>query len=127
MHLILGLPGESLSHMCASVDAIGHLPIATVKFHQLQVVKGTRLARMALQGIIQPPAWTARQYAHVCAQLVNRLAPHIAIERFVSESPWHMILSPRWGIEQGVRAHALRYLPEDMLSVVVEFENRFKA
>lgn len=33
----------------------------------------------------------------------------------------------RWGIEPGVRAHALRYLPEDMLSVVVEFENRFKA
>lgn len=99
VHLILGLPGESLSHMCASVDAIGHLPIATVKFHQLQVVKGTRLARMALQGIIQPPAWTARQYAHVCAQLVNRLAPHIAIERLVSESPGHMLLSPRWGLK----------------------------
>lgn len=33
----------------------------------------------------------------------------------------------RWGIEPGVRAHALRYLPEDMLSVVVKFENRFKA
>lgn len=44
-HLILGLPGESEGDMMATVNAVAQLPVTSVKFHQLQVLRGTILAQ----------------------------------------------------------------------------------
>ena len=43
-HFILGLPGETPAMMEASVDAINSLALDTVKFHQLQLFRGTTMA-----------------------------------------------------------------------------------
>ena len=43
VHFILGLPGESRQMMLDSCALINALPIRSVKFHQLQIVKGTRM------------------------------------------------------------------------------------
>ena len=44
LHFILGLPGEDEEMMLNTVDKASELPIQTIKFHQLQVIRGTRLA-----------------------------------------------------------------------------------
>ena len=48
-HLILGLPGETVDDMISTVDAVAELPLNSVKFHQLQVLRGTRLAQQWLK------------------------------------------------------------------------------
>ena len=45
VHFILGLPGETRQMMLDSCALINELPIRSVKFHQLQIVKGTRMER----------------------------------------------------------------------------------
>jgi radical SAM superfamily enzyme len=99
LHLILGLPGEDEAMIMQTIDRISQLPIATVKLHQLQLVKGTRMAMDVEQGLYTVPQFTAEEYIDLCCKIVKRMAPTIAIERFVSQSPDALLISPRWGLK----------------------------
>ena len=44
VHMILGLPGRSEEEQIAQADMISELPLDTLKLHQLQLIKGTRMA-----------------------------------------------------------------------------------
>ncbi|MBR5899665.1 MAG: TIGR01212 family radical SAM protein [Muribaculaceae bacterium] len=99
LHLIVGLPGEDEQMIMQTIDHISQLPIATVKLHQLQLVKGTRMALEVEQGLYTVPQFTAEEYIDLCCKIVKRMAPTIAIERFVSQSPDALLISPRWGLK----------------------------
>ena len=99
LHLIVGLPGEDEQMIMQTIDRISQLPIATVKLHQLQLVKGTRMAMDVEQGLYTVPQFTAEEYIDLCCRIVKRMAPTIAIERFVSQSPDALLISPRWGLK----------------------------
>lgn len=99
LHLIMGLPGETEEMMLRTVDAVGRLPVSTVKFHQLQLVRGTRMASDIEKGLYDIRRFTADEYAGLCVKIVRRLRPGIAIERFVSQTPADMLLYPRWGLK----------------------------
>ena len=110
-HLIMGLPGETREQMLATVDSLVALPVSTIKFHQLQVLRDTRLAQMIEKGECGAMQWSAREYARFCADLVAHVPKRIAIERFVSESPGSMLISPRWGLKpQQFNAMLRQYL-----------------
>ena len=97
LHLILGLPGEDEGMMTTTVERVNSLPVSTVKFHQLQILRGTTLEKMAL--MLDIPAFTAEEYAALCARLLGHLRSDIAVERFVAQAPDDMLLSPRWGLK----------------------------
>lgn len=99
IHLILGLPGENLATMMSTVDAVNLLLPDTVKFHQLQIVRGTRLAQQWERGEVEVEEFTVEGYLDLCVEIVRRLDPRIAIERFTSSSPADLLLSPRWGLK----------------------------
>lgn len=99
LHMIMGLPGESVEMMLDSVDALSALPIATVKFHQLQLIRGTRLARDVESGLYDIPRMTVEEYIDLCARIVRRINPAIAIERFTSQSPEKLLIYPKWGLK----------------------------
>lgn len=101
LHLILGLPGETRKMMLQTVDRVNDLPVNTVKFHQLQILKGTRLAADYEAGRSDVRVFSAGEYADLCAEIVVRLRKDIAIERFVSQSPDNMLIAPRWGLKPG--------------------------
>ena len=44
-HFILGLPGETREMLLDQCDAISSLPLRSIKFHQLQIVKGTAMEK----------------------------------------------------------------------------------
>ncbi len=96
LHLINGLPGETTDMMLDTVDAINSLPISTVKFHHLQILRGTPISRHIPDDII---SFTPQSYATLCAEIVRRLRPDIAIDRFLAQSPPGMVISPRWDIK----------------------------
>ena len=45
-HIILGLPGEDAKESLRQAPIISSLPLTTLKIHQLQIIRGTRLAKM---------------------------------------------------------------------------------
>lgn len=96
-HLILGLPGESRAEMLEHADRLSTLPITTLKIHQLQIIKGTIMAREYLQDPSDYHLFTEAEYVSLCVEFIKRLRPDIVIERFVSQSPPELILAPQWG------------------------------
>lgn len=99
LHFIMGLPGETEEDILHTVDQINLLPVDIVKFHQLQLIKGTRMARDIEEGLYDIPRFTVDDYIDLCVKIVGRLRPDIAIERFVSQSPPDLLLYPRWGLK----------------------------
>lgn len=99
VHLILGLPGESEDDMKATVEAISKMPVATIKFHQLQVLRGTRLAQQWDSAEVRLLDWSPQDYAEVCRQLISLLPNGIVVERLVSSAPRELLLHPRWGLK----------------------------
>lgn len=93
---------------------VSELPVSTVKFHQLQILKGTRLASIA--NTLSILSFTAEEYAALCARLVGCLRPDIAIDRFVSQAPPELLLSPRWGLKpQQFQALLLKTLHDEKM------------
>lgn len=99
LHFILGLPGEIKEMIMQTVDAINDVMPDTVKFHQLQLIKGTVMARQVERGEIDIRHFSVDEYIELCCEIVDRLDPRIAIERFVSQAPADMIISPCWGLK----------------------------
>ena len=44
-HVILGLPGETDDEIIAQAAELSRLPLTTLKMHQLQLIRGTKMAR----------------------------------------------------------------------------------
>lgn len=99
LHLIMGLPGEDEAKMLATIDRVNELPVDTVKIHQLQLIRGTRMARDVEAGLYDIPRFTAEEYIELCVKLLRRLRPDIAVERFVSQSPPELLIYPRWNLK----------------------------
>ena len=96
-HLILGLPGETEQDWTTHAERISALPIKTLKLHQLQVVKGTALARMYEKEPFK--LFTAQEYAQVVANFIKTARKDLYYDRFVSETPKDMLIAPAWGLK----------------------------
>lgn len=99
-HLILGLPGESQADIIESARTISPLPISSVKLHQLQILRGTR---MALEYAQHPEDFllfpTAQDYVAMLGKFLKALRPDIKVERIVSSAPQDILIAPRWGLK----------------------------
>ena len=107
LHFILGLPGETHDMMMTTVDRASRLPIDCIKFHQLQIVRGTRLASEYLSGRQPLTLFDVDEYIDLCVEIVSRIRKDIAIERFVSQSPDNLLIAPRWGLKNYEFTHKL--------------------
>lgn len=115
LHFILGLPGETEEMMLETVRRLSALPISTVKFHQLQVIRGTRLAKDIQQGLYDVKTFTVDEYIALCCKIVRCINPQIAIERFTSQSPDELLISPRWGLKNYEFVHRLNKKLSEMI------------
>ena len=96
-HLILGLPGEDHDELIRQARLIAQLPITTLKLHQLQIIRGTQLAR---EYEAHPwPVPTAQEYARLVVDYITRLPSTLVLDRFVSQSPPELVIAPRWGMK----------------------------
>ncbi len=98
-HIILGLPGEDRSALIKQADLLSSLPLTTLKLHQLQLIKGTR---MAAEYENQPDdfhLYTAEEYIDLVIDYVEHFRPDMVLERFVSQSPKELLIAPDWGLK----------------------------
>ncbi len=98
-HLILGLPGETETDMLMHAEKLSALPIDILKLHQLQIIKGTPMAREYKANPEVFNLFTPQQYATLCLQFLLRLKPTIALDRFLSTSPADLLVAPRWNLK----------------------------
>ncbi|MGN1219826.1 MAG: TIGR01212 family radical SAM protein [Candidatus Cryptobacteroides sp.] len=101
-HFILGLPGESRRMMLESCQMINELPIRSAKFHQLQIVKGTRMEKEFADHPEDFVQFALDEYIDFFTDMLERLRPDLYIERFAGEVPPRFVNSTPWGLIRNV-------------------------
>ena len=96
-HIILGLPGEDAAENLRQASVISALPIDILKIHQMQIIRGTRLADEFEQKPFH--IYSIDEYIHLIARYIQRLRKDLVLERFVSQSPKEMCIAPHWGLK----------------------------
>ena len=105
-HVILGFPWEPFDELMRQAEEIGRLPLTTLKLHQLQIIRGTQLAREYAEQPWAVP--TAEEYIDLVLHYISRLPYGLVMERFVSQSPPEMVIAPQWGLKNHEFANLLR-------------------
>jgi len=98
-HWILGLPGETRETLLEDVASINALPLDTVKFHQLQILKGTPIAAEFAERPGDFVRWTLPEYIDLLADILERLRPDIAVGRLAASVPPRYLAVPGWGVK----------------------------
>lgn len=104
-HIILGLPGEDADESIRQAPLISALPLDILKIHQMQVIRGTRLAEIYEQTPFH--VYSAEEYIQLIAQYIQRLRKDLVLERFVSQAPHEMVIAPHWGLKNYEFTHLL--------------------
>ena len=97
-HFILGLPGESPQMLLDQCAAINALPLTSVKFHQLQLIKGTAMEKEyeeSPQDFWRPGL---EEYLDLIIDILERLRPDLCIERIAGEVPPRFVRQTPWGL-----------------------------
>ena len=110
-HFILGLPGETQETLLEDVSRINALPLDSIKFHQLQILKGTPMAEEFATRPEDFVRWTLEEYIDLLVDILERLRPDIAVGRLAASVPPRYLAVPGWG----VRASDLHQLLERRL------------
>ena len=98
-HLILGLPGEERDELLRQASLIASLPLDMLKLHQLQLIKGTRMAREYEEHPEMFHLYEADEYIELVIDYIERIPQHVVIERFISQSPRTLLIAPDWGVK----------------------------
>jgi radical SAM protein (TIGR01212 family) len=112
-HVILGLPGESRDDILKCADVLSELPLTTLKLHQLQLIKGTRMAEEYFANPEGFHLFGADEYVDLVIDYVERLRPDIVLERFVSQSPSSLLAIPGWGLKNFEFVEKVRHRMEE--------------
>lgn len=97
-HFIFGLPGESKEYLLNEAKTISSLPLDTVKFHQLQIIKGTAMEQEYKQHPENFNFFELPEYIEFFIQFMERLNPEFVVERFAGEVPPRFLAGPGWGL-----------------------------
>ena len=98
-HVILGLPGETHAMMINQAKVLSDLPLTTLKLHQLQLVRGTRMAHEYELHPEDFNLYDVDEYIELVIDYIEHLRSDIVLERFVSQSPRELLIAPDWGLK----------------------------
>ena len=93
------VPGESGRKCFPKPGSFHRLPIDTIKFHQLQIVRGTAMEQLfqsQIRKCSSSSAW--RSISGLSSDLWRGLNPDIVIERFSGEVPPRYLDHISWGL-----------------------------
>ena len=112
VHIILGLPGEDREEIMRQASVISDLPLDILKLHQLQIIKGTCMARQYPEAPFH--LFSVEEYIELIGEYLPLLRKDIVLERFLSQSPGEMLLAPKWGLKNHEFVHLLnKYLEKN--------------
>ena len=98
-HMILGLPGEDRNMIISHAEKLSQLPLSTLKLHQLQLIRNTRMAHEYAENPEQFHIYDVDEYIDLVIDFIEHLRPDITVERFISQSPDDLLIVPKWGLK----------------------------
>lgn len=107
-HVILGLPGENREKIIRQAEIVSSLPLTTLKMHQLQLIKGTRMAHEFEICPADFHLYTADEYIDLILDYIEHIRPDMVLERFISQSPKELLIAPDWGLKNHEFTNRLR-------------------
>ena len=97
-HVIIGLPGESEAEILDEIPILSGLPLNTIKFHQLQIFRGTKMGNDFENHPEEFQLFKLDEYLGLMVMIIERLNPDIVVERIAGEAPPKYDLNPSWGL-----------------------------
>jgi radical SAM protein (TIGR01212 family) len=104
-HVILGLPGEDISHTNFTAHWLAQRQVWGVKLHSLMVLPNTGLERMWRRGDFAP--WELERWIEACAAFVSRLPAACTIHRLSADPGPETCLAPDWIGNKNYALHRL--------------------
>ena len=120
-HFILGLPGETREMLLDQCSFISSLPLHSVKFHQLQIVRGTRIEKEFGTCPGDFLRLSLDDYLDLVTDILERLRPDLYIERVAGEVPPRFVNETEWGL---IRNFQILHLLDDRLEARNAFQGR---
>ena len=94
VHIINGLPGETVEMMAETARVLGKMRPDGVKIHLLHVIRGTRLFELYERGEYVPMELSA--YAETVVSQLELLPPETTIERLTGDGDRRTLAAPLW-------------------------------
>lgn len=95
-HVILGLPGENSGMILETMRRLNECRVDGVKFHHLQVIRGTPLAEQYFAGEV-PVFRSASAYIPLLCDCLEILLPAITVHRLAARvADDSMLIAPHW-------------------------------
>lgn len=99
VHFILGLPGETHADWMAQARWVSALPVDLLKLHQLQIVRGTKMAAEYMENPAAFHLFSPDEYVELLVEYLEILRPTLVVERFTSQTPPELLLAPDWKLK----------------------------
>ena len=112
-HLIVGLPGESREDFLQAAKEVSTWPLNNIKFHQLQLIKGTAMAREYEENSEDFAEFSLESYLQLMMEMLENLNPDFVVERIAGEVNPGMSLRQGWGLRYDAVLRAFEALLEE--------------
>jgi len=97
-HMIIGLPGETRDDYLEMARELSTWPLNNIKYHQLQVIHGTAMAREYKERPEDFPWFSLEEYLELMMELISYLNPSFVVERIAGEIMPGMAARDGWGV-----------------------------
>lgn len=94
VHVILGLPGETLAEMLKTIDYLNTQQPFGVKLQLLHVLEGTDLAQLYQDGFFC--VLDKEEYLEILVRCLEHLSPDIVVHRVTGDGPKEILIAPTW-------------------------------
>lgn len=100
VHIMMGLPGESVEDMKRTADFVARFPVFGLKIHSIYVMKDTELEHLYLEKRYTPP--TFDEFCEAAAYAVARMPEDVVIHRLTGDCPKGMLVAPEWNSDKTI-------------------------
>jgi hypothetical protein len=121
VHLMFGLPDETPEEWLQWADLLSSLPVSTMKFHQLQIIRNTPMAFLHAQEPQRFHSFKFHEYIDFIVDFLERLNPDVMVERFAGEVPPRFLQVQLW---DSIRNEQLVQVVEKRLADRNTFQGR---
>lgn len=98
VHMMIGLPNETMQDIENTVKYINSLNIQGIKIHSTYVAKGTVLEKMYKEGKYEP--LTLEEYLDKLLYVITHLRQDIIIHRISGDAPKDLLVAPDWNFHK---------------------------
>ncbi len=98
VHIINGLPNETIDDMLNTIDFVNSLDIQGIKIHSLLVLKNTKLYNDYLTNPFH--LLTLEEYVDITTLQIRKLNPNIIIHRLAADGSLDDLIEPKWTMKK---------------------------